>query len=309
MGAREEWYPTPDGFAERVLEMTSRLSEVESDLKDLEGGTVAHEIFPELRLLDAAPSERNGKTDLVNLAALLRMLQLMEDVYVACELETLWNHPLNLGWMNCFSRWATAPTFCQWWPILCPMYGSLFLRFMRERFPHLERGHATSPVKPGNIKIWREQPEEGLAWIWWSTRLNKGAIPAGKTTFTWNLDLPRNGTPFPMQVGLVAVTLEQGRATWDVDDFFIPPSLWNAGIGGPFLRELCDTLASELHVQSCLVTMTELGRKRQLNRAARLELLGNVEFYKNAEFRLEKDSRGKLILVRQLGAPNAAAPS
>jgi hypothetical protein len=31
---------------------------------------------------------------------MVRVAQLMEDVWTACELDTWWQHPLNLGWIK-----------------------------------------------------------------------------------------------------------------------------------------------------------------------------------------------------------------
>ena len=54
---------------------------------------------------------------------LVQIIQLMEDAWLVCHLETHWNDPNNLGWMNAFQRWAYTPSFRLWWPILKPMYG------------------------------------------------------------------------------------------------------------------------------------------------------------------------------------------
>ena len=61
------------------------------------------------------------------------MIQLMEDVWFGSDLEEHWNDPNNLGWMNTFQRWAYTPSFRLWWPILKPMHGRKFRRFMEER--------------------------------------------------------------------------------------------------------------------------------------------------------------------------------
>ena len=111
-GARWEWYQSPERREERILELSGRLTALEEQLRqDAPTGFVS-EMFPELNTLSGqgdaegtipptiAPTpEEMSKT----LHFLIQMIQLMEDVWFAAYLETHWNDPNNLGWMNTLS--------------------------------------------------------------------------------------------------------------------------------------------------------------------------------------------------------------
>ncbi len=190
------------------------------------------------------------------LALLLRVTQLMEDVWLTCQLDQWWTHPLNLGWINLFARWATSAPFRFWWPLLSPMFSPGFLRFIQERFPAPHRGAeaGTSVAIPQQGRVERlANPEaSGLAAIWWKQRSAQPANwdtyddpPFARTLYQNVLDLPGpDGALVPMQVSIVAVTRHGTHVGWTSDDFFVPPSLWGAGIGWYFLDNLLVELSN-----------------------------------------------------------------
>jgi hypothetical protein len=65
---------------------------------------------------------------------LLRFVQIMEDVWLAADLDHYWSHPLNEGWMSYFHRWSSTPSFRRWWPLLAPIYSPGFREFVKDRF-------------------------------------------------------------------------------------------------------------------------------------------------------------------------------
>ena len=160
--------------------MTSRFGEVEGEIKSEQQPGVLHEVFPELAAFQSAPSPAgadNGDagipapTTVADLTCLLRITQLMEDVWLACELDRWWHHPVNLGWINMFARWATAPTFRFWWPLLGPMFSPGFRLFLEQRFAVV---HDATVEERGRVRVMTAQDgparEPGLAETWWRTR-------------------------------------------------------------------------------------------------------------------------------------------
>ncbi|HEX5071124.1 MAG TPA: GNAT family N-acetyltransferase [Vicinamibacterales bacterium] len=319
--ARREWYPTSPDLAARVISMTTRLTAIECDLRTDEAATIAPEVFPELaaitstliagqRIPDPSPADI-ARAEAVNLSWVLRVLQLMEDTWVQCELDTLWNHPLNLGWMNVFARWATAPTFQMWWPVLSPMYGSGFLRFMRERFPILAlTASASDPgteLPAGTVALEPQTVTSGIASTMWPHVLNQ-PLPATGKVFSYTITLTRNALKVPLQVGLVAMDVDQGIAHWRAEHFFIPPSLWSGGIGSAFLAQLLAALkegAAGQSIRMCRVTFSE---SRQ-DPASKAEQIGYLDFYQPAGFNLspiedgQAPRRQELELVRKFSVP------
>jgi GNAT superfamily N-acetyltransferase len=270
------WGATPPGLVDRILEMTKRFSDLEAELQQRPVRGVLAEVFPEMAFLPASdritgpstirawsaappagsdtPRPQDADIEAVvvsDLSCLLRVTQAMEDVWIACELDRWWTHPLNLGWINLFARWATAPSFRFWWPMMGPMFSPGFREFLAQRFPDPQPARVgqedTDVVRPPQrsrvIELDPKAPE-GLAVRWWKNRASQPRDWDGKTLFQNLLRLPRpNDEPLEMQVGIAAVTINDGHAGWTSDDFFVPPSLWGAGIGWYFLDELLHTLA------------------------------------------------------------------
>ena len=119
---------------------------------------------------DAPTGESSSLSDVT---FLMRVIQLMEDAWLTCQLDQWWTHPLNLGWINLFARWATSPLFRFWWPLLSPMFSPGFRRFIDERFPGRARivnGHAVPLPPEGTISL-LTQPATGLAVSWWAERV------------------------------------------------------------------------------------------------------------------------------------------
>jgi GNAT superfamily N-acetyltransferase len=325
--ARQVWYPTPPGLMDSVLTMTNRFGSVELEIQTAGYSGILREVFPELAALAAVPApakpmdEKTAAAEAAarqsaDLAYLLRMIQLMEDAFTACELDTQWNHPLNMGWTNCFARWATAPTFQMWWPLLAPMYGPDFGRFLQERFPVLRRSKEGGR-KPDVTPIIGDPPD-GIAWTWWQKRSGAQA-KRQKPTHAYSVTLSTGGSSKTLQLGLATIAEEfhvgagsvqaqwpgwlqkAGRcvATWTSDDFFVPPSLWGAGIGGEFMRELLRQL-SVTGVSRCRVEITMPEHRNDAS--AKADRVGYIEFYKRSGFRLEGYDEAKRTVTLVLDA-------
>ena len=302
--ARQDWYPTPPDLPERVLEMTERFASVESDLREW-AIAMLDEVFPEAGLLrtpETATKTTTANRDelaedhvhTANLTCIVRVTQLMEDVWASCQLDAFWNHPLNLGWVNRFARWTSAPTFRMWWPLLCPMYNAEFQRFMREHFSALDYDPRSGTVLGPDRTIPR-----GLAAQWWEDRhapapeLNDNQGKP-KSVYVYSMDLSRPGSsgPTPMQVGLVLVREVTGTAPslawWSSDDFFVPPSLWGAGMGSAFLWKFLQDLRASQRVQRLQVYVK--APKDRNDPGSWADRVSYVEFYKKQGFRFIRET-------------------
>jgi hypothetical protein len=300
--ARQVWYPTPAGLVERILEMSDRFSLMENEVKRDASAPMLLEVFPELAhvgLRPPATAERTQESELANLGCLLRITQVMEDAVLACALETHWNHPLNLGWVKAFARWATAPTFRAWWSFIRPMYGPDLRTFLEERFPVVR----DAAMPSGPVSLLEEVGGEpaGLAMGWWRDRDRLPSL-ADRRLYQYRVRVPaREGAPgAEVQLALVAVSISEGTAAWTSEEFFVPPSLWGGGLGGRFLQELLQTLRDQ-GVGKCEVTVKGPDRT-SASRAQWEERRGFVDFYRQSGFLIDerRSNNSEAVLSRTL---------
>jgi hypothetical protein len=275
--AFHKWGPTPARLADRVLTMTARFGELERELVREGRAQIVQDVFPEPTRVAAPASASAGAAAApgsgCEVLLFVRAAQLMEDVWIACELDEWWNHPLNLGWTNLFARWATSRSFRYWWPVICPMYSPGFVRFIDERY--------SVPLPPGNMSdttpkidvpqkgrvsvLTPEAGKEGLTELWWRKRSTQPQNFRGRTLYQNIVHLPtfddRNAEP--VQIGLAAVlSMTDGaarRAGWTSDDFFVPPSYWGAGYGWHFLNGLLESLHQDGH-EDCYVIVKAISQ-------------------------------------------------
>src|SRR6185312_15078838 len=96
-----------------------------------------------------------------------------------------------LGWMNTFQRWAYTPSFRLWWPILKPMFGRKFRRFMEERLSLADEDY---PPTAATVTNRGKTLPSGVAQIYWE-RMHpldpkKGM---GKRVYSYDLHLTLQG--------------------------------------------------------------------------------------------------------------------
>src|SRR5215204_3238934 len=126
------------------------------------------------------------------------------------------------------------------------MFSPAFQRFMRERFPVLGRRAEGWICRTPQIAGEPTQLPRGLTADWWTVRMGEQIVPGDRMVFEYVMALVATGQ-LNVQMGLVLVTRDPRvptRAVWTSEDFFVPPSLWGAGIGGAFLRDFLQTLPS-----------------------------------------------------------------
>ncbi len=249
--AAHRWGPTPPGLEDRVLEMTRRVVDFEAELKTGDATALVLEVFPELHAITGVDATRaDSRHAGLELVTILRITQLMEDVWTACALDEWWSHPLNMGWVNFFARWSTAPTFRFWWPFMGPMFGKGFRDFLDGRFPMPgpdgRTGRTSLPwqgiVRAAQAPVRGElarasQEVYDLARTWWEER---SAQPCPWLSEMHQPDAyledviarTRGGREVQVQVGLAAVWRREGAVFWTSDDFFVPPSLWGRASAG-----------------------------------------------------------------------------
>jgi GNAT superfamily N-acetyltransferase len=328
--ARHEWLPTPDDLQQNLVALTGRYSELESLLLEKAPQSLIREFFPELNVVtpqSAQTQSPTGKEPIITLHLLLKMIQLMEDIWLCCRLDTHWNHPLNLGWTNLFQRWTSAATFRMWWPILKPLYGSKFLRFMDEQMGLAAGGKPQITcefwlVRPdGSAMDWesragsghcfqeKQDAEKGIAWQSWQGIRNR-RIEDNQAVYTFELIVMQSGStkPIHLQVALAVVTVDQKASTiyWHEDDFFVLPSLWGSGIGGRFLRAILTDLPKRKAIGPGSDCRVELPESRPNDLASRNDLIGIIDFYKAEGFKVVLDGLTKKLLLRKLDADETA---
>jgi hypothetical protein len=322
-GARWEWYQSPDRRDEKILELTGRLSVLEKELRQDAPTDFIREMYPELGTFGKKNNQATVDQDKVTqsktpaisptpeemgktLHFLIQMIQLMEDVWFASYLETHWNDPNNLGWMNTFQRWAYTPSFRLWWPILKPMYGRKFRRFMEERLSLADEDY---PPTTATVTNQGKNLPTGVAQVYWKRmHVPHPEHGTGKTVYSYDLKLTQQSEegqdiPYHVQAGLAFLDLsDKTLARWNVEDFFMPPSLWGAGLGAKFLDKLLATLKAE-KVERCEVAVEApkendgaVAWLKRTDIASRQQLNDLLAFYQRANFTLDDSNR----LVRDL---------
>jgi GNAT superfamily N-acetyltransferase len=310
-GARWEWYQSPQQHTEKFLELTGRFTSLEQQLREKAPPGFMREMYPELHTIDTTATAPPTPDEMcATLHFLIQMIQLMEDVWLAASLDTHWNHPNNLGWMNTFQRWAYTPSFRLWWPIVKPMHGRKFRRFMEERLSLADEDYPPTTTEANyRGKLPEHEVPPGVAQIYWK-RMNKEdpEREAGKTLYSFDLKLTLQrhdaDVQYDVQAGLAFLDLSrEPLARWTNEEFFIPPSLWGAGLGAKFLDKLLEQL-KEKGFNRCEVTVKSpettdkvgiewLKRTDVASRQQRNDLLA---FYQRAHFALDAEDR----LVRDL---------
>ena len=276
------------------LDLTERCSRIEGEIRASGLQVLQVEFFPELSAMTGPLPPPNSKQVATTLYFLLQIIQVMEDTWLACELDIHWNHPLNQGWMNYFSRWASTASLRMWWPVLKPIYGPKFRQFAEDHF-----GLAPGDAEPADLKLRCSAYDgdwlEGLAWRIWR-RTKPRYHTANKTLFSCDLVLRNEAEPSALlvsvQVALAFVEIRQSTARWHHDDFFVPPGLWGSGIGGRVLGRLCEGLKNrgvvEFVVELAADRPGDNSKQVRSDEGARRELTDLIAFYKSAGFTLRK---------------------
>ncbi|WP_208752282.1 hypothetical protein [Corallococcus carmarthensis] len=279
--ARREWLPLPSGFDSRLERNAKRMLEVEEMLQQPGCDGLRAEVFKELVPLEQAlptPPVNHGAA----LPVLRQALRLMEELFVSEDLARHYNHPLYLGVLNYFSRWAYAPLFRMWWPVLQTLHPRQFARFMESRFG-LPSGMALSEAGAERIS----HGGDGFAKHCWDLDAGhrQAEVGGARHLLSYELDLRYGNTPCStLQVAQVVVKKEGPRLSWDACDFYVPPGLWGVGLGERFLRKLLVNSAT-LFTEPVTSFRVRICTKRGASAAARKASADEAQLYLAAGFR------------------------
>jgi hypothetical protein len=143
----ERWYPPSTAIASNFGRLAEEVDGLFERLRTSNAlGFLSRQFYPEWRnLLGAHVVDPTLQTqDLLHVPDnenQLRqgfyfcnsLIQLMESVYVALNLETDWRHPDNSGWINVFNHWAWSGMFRVTWAVSAATYGGRFRAFCEQR--------------------------------------------------------------------------------------------------------------------------------------------------------------------------------
>ena len=268
--ARRQWLPTPEGYVERLGNLVSQASDLDALLHEQDQEVVLRQVYKEVTELGVpsrqpTPQAESTEQSIVlpdeatlaqSLHVIRRALLFMEEVFLAEDLGRRYNHPLYLGLVNYFARWAYAPLFRLWWPLLKPLYAQQFTSFLESQFelsainPDKARG-ANASGRPGEkvvVELNDDAGSGGFAKHCWD--LQNGRQPQSTAEFTERLVSYRLCTTYRAYgqeehvylVQAAQVIMRSPTATriamWDNREFFVPPGLWGVGIGEDFISRL-----------------------------------------------------------------------
>jgi len=367
--ARSYWHPMPENLNTRFVEMSARSAELEANLTSEGPAILRDEFFTEAAELAArtalptvtagtppagqAPPPNHGEPapahpeEIKVLGFLIRIIQIMEDVWVTGDFEHYWSHPLNEGWMNYFHRWASTPSFRRWWPVLAPMYSIGLRSFVQDRFDvgTVAATPQYDPAPKAARFVFQPLPsraggqETSPAWgDFLRSHPEVKTLPPGQRIFGCALQLlNRDGTleTVLLWVGFVLVVESPAAgpdtAVWRDEDFFVPQRLH----GSKIVSNLLDGLIAYYETgpgrsaRTLRVTFGEAPpgmsgttlahRKSQgLAPADRYDRVRKIEFYKSRgfQYRVPEDACGVIALQRDfkrqprpVGTPATTASS
>lgn len=267
--ARREWFPEPEGYDERLSRFADRVAELDAHLRQGECRLLQQQVYKELSELerqqrrvrvgdlavvapdadgvarvDTQPAEEDVLPSSEELAASLyvirRALLLMEEVFQGGDLARNHGHPLYLGVMNWFARWAYAPLFRLWWPLLKTMYPQPLTRFLEQQFSlrsveRPDRGDLGEEMLQAVVR----RGDAGFAGDCWR-RQGRVKREDAATVLSYHLRMFYEGRGrYEIQAAQVSADAAvPGALIWEAEDFFVPPGLWGVGIGTEFLRAL-----------------------------------------------------------------------
>ena len=331
--ARSHWHPAPEDLNVNFLAMSERCANLEHDLMSEGPERLRAEFFVEATALTArgvqpqsphdpattsdtptAPPQAlaHHREEIQILSYLVRVAQIMEDLWVAADLDRYWSHPLNEGWMNYFRRWAATPSFRRWWPVIASMYSLGLREFVRKRF-NVGAIDPTSPTASTDQNLATlhlrevDNKTEFFAQSFVAQQfVQSESLPnlANYRVLAYDLRLLDYSGALSSQilpVGFALVTENPvadaqppgtWKAEWDVRYLYVPDSLSGSGFTSKLLDAVLRFYANPASVPArkfseALVHFTPSTTSLQETRpgrAARYERVRDIEFYKSRGF-------------------------
>jgi hypothetical protein len=250
--------------------------------------------------------------DLRVLGFLIRVGQIMEDIWLGTELDRYWSHPLNEGWMNYFRRWAATPSFRRWWPVIASLYSVGLREFVGKRF----KVGAVDPETPAGKRAGDRMASLTLRAVDDVGEFFETAFVArqylqtrpcpnlkGARVFAFDLRLldetgVRANDPLPVGLALTRTQpLDPGNPeggliiSWHADNLFVPDPLYGSGFVSKFLDALLRHLRDDrtggcvaAQVQFGDTTAEARGTRAPASPAATQERVREIEFYQSRGF-------------------------
>jgi hypothetical protein len=333
--ARMQWQPLPPGLEARLSHIVDRASDLDALLQEPECGPVLREVYKEIDELDRLakgtrgerPTEPGDATtapmpllqprpeDLApSLHAIRRAILFMEEVYLSEDLEHHATHPLYLGITNYFARWAYAPLFRMWWPLLKSLYAHDFTRFLERQFQLAAVGAAADTEERVLTGLTPER--EGFAMHCW--RLHGLPLPSEERQerfISFALAMRYRGrTAYHVQAAQVLIRQIGSTALWDAEHFFVPPGLWGIGIGGRFLSRIASpngaARAEDGPLHGIDQLLVRISSPKHPSRARMKETADLAQLYRDADFRQLRARRlddATVVLDEEGPAPRSLA--
>lgn len=316
--ANKQWQSGWPGQNDEFLALTSKFTQFESEMRDHAPAFLRSEFFPEVAISLGAPAEPTAEDQVRAVYFVMLAIQLMEDAWLTCKLETHWAHPLNEGWMSYLHRWASTPSFHRWWPILKPIYSSGFRNFAKRQFKLQfndiikEEGKAEDTSIDTRLQLQlvpASEAREGFAWKEWQRRQPPTVSKSSKVlTYELFFPTPSGSKPLPsLQIGVAVIEVDSatGVASWTTNHFYVPPTLDGAGFIGRFLDAVLKHFDSEASIKDLRVTILDPDRSANDPRprpdpASRDRRRHLVDFYKSRGFNYDRKASGQSHEFNQL---------
>jgi GNAT superfamily N-acetyltransferase len=246
--ATQRWNPAHDTQTEIFRAAEDRCAELDAAVRDGAPASLRAEFFPEIGYVLAtapvAPLTPDEETRVVYF--LMQAAQVMEDTWLAADLETDWALPDNEGWMNYFQRWASTASFRRWWPVLRPIYSAGFRDFVRDRFQVIIKddfAREEPPVPGAELTMTAMRATDdalhGYAWQQWTSRQGQpdpvDFARLSALDYRLTLTADRNGARGePVQVGFLLFEHKKiggiDCVQWHGKQLYVPYSLVGSGI-------------------------------------------------------------------------------
>jgi hypothetical protein len=203
--------------------------------------------------------------------------------------------------MSYLQRLAAMPTVQRWWPILRPLFGSVFQIFADTEL-YLASAKTDGPLPAFTFALVPDPLFDRLNGYAWR-RLQEcdprfqafAPHPAlrDRTPFCLELTFYENGREtIDLQVGVALIHVDElmKRAAWAINDIFIPPELAGGGFHGEFLDRLIDYFRNgpgrgverlEVVLEDAASTAAAHRRSGHAGRQAQIE---RIDFYRSRGF-------------------------
>ena len=159
--------------------------------------------------------------------AVIEMVQVMENAWIALNLDVYSDQPLNPGWMNVFRRWISSGVFQAHWPAVRGEFSEGFIRFCEselnltvsepklawlddERARHKENGRMPMPLPEFEKGLEELDKEFLLEW----PHIDLIKVGTGRLGLVHMFEYAREHPPAPVEWPM-AVLIQPGETTPD----------------------------------------------------------------------------------------------